>query len=222
MATRLSQSMEDYLKAIYLEEEDAPEGAVATAAIADRLGVSAASATNMLKKLHSLGLVEHAPYRGGRLPGPGKAAALEVIRHHRLLEAYLAHSLGLPWEELHGEAEVLEHALSEKLEEHIAAYLGDPTVDPHGDPIPSRELEMPFGPRQNLWEQADGGTTTVARVSDADSRLLTYLAELGVAPGVTLQVVRRGPVSGPLFIKVGGTGKDHALSKEMAESIWVS
>ena len=132
----VTSSVEDYAKAIYALETRADGGAVSTNALAERLGVSAASASSMVKKLDALGLVRHVPYRGVQLTSEGAKVAFEVIRHHRLLELYLAETLGVPWDRVHDEAEVLEHVLSEELEELIAAKLGDPTHDPHGDPIP--------------------------------------------------------------------------------------
>ena len=221
MTISASPAAQDYLKGIWLlEEESAGEEPITMGAVAERLEVSAASATNMLKKLAAIGLVDHEPYRGARLTDEGRRVALEVVRHHRLLETYLAQTLGVPWEEVHDEAEVLEHALSESLEERIATHLGDPTVDPHGHPIPSRNLEMPSRGDQRLWAQATGRRLTVARVSDADSESLRYLAGIGITPGSAVLVTARGPGAGPLFIEVEGEG--HALSKEMAESIWVS
>ena len=141
----VSSAVEDYAKAIYALETRGEGAAVSTNAIAERLGVTAASASNMVKKLDTLGLVRHVPYRGVQLTPEGVKVALEVIRHHRLLELYLAETLGVPWDRVHDEAEVLEHVLSEELEELIAAKLGHPTHDPHGDPIPSRDLEIEEG-----------------------------------------------------------------------------
>jgi DtxR family transcriptional regulator, Mn-dependent transcriptional regulator len=222
----ISQSGQDYLKAIYLELEGAAHCGelVSTAALAQRLGVSAPSATNMLKRLDSLGLVEHVPYKGATLTEAGRTVALEVVRHHRLLEAYLAQSLGMPWEDVHREAEVLEHVLSEDLEERISAFLGDPPADPHGHPIPSRDLEMPATASTPLWDAPDGGSVTVAAVSDAVPEALRYLGDLGIRPGAVVAVRGRGPLGGPLFVEVGddGDGSVHALSKDVAESVWVS
>ena len=133
--TDISDAVENYAKAIYAIQQRA--GTVTTNAIAERMGVTAASASGMVKKLDSLGLVSHVPYKGVELTEAGERVALEVIRHHRLLELYLAESLDVPWDRVHAEAEVLEHVLSEELEALIAAKLGNPTVDPHGDPIPS-------------------------------------------------------------------------------------
>ena len=200
---------------------------VSTMAVASRLGVSGASATNMLKRLDSMGLVSYTRYRGAKLTEAGAKIALEVLRHHRLLETYLAEALGVSWERVHDEAEVLEHVLSEDLEERIAALLGHPTTDPHGHPIPTRDLEMPEPsvaplPRR-MWELADGESGSVDRVSDEATKALRYLGDLGIRPGARIEVVGRGPLSGPLFMKVsGGRGDVHALSKELAESVWVA
>src|SRR4051794_3517482 len=139
MTLEVSSAVQDYAKAIYSLEQRCDGGAVTTTAIAERLGVSAASASSMVKRLDGLGLVEHAPYRGVALTDEGLKVALEVLRHHRLLERFLAQELGLPWDRVHDEAEVLEHVLSEELESLISAKLGPPTVDPHGDPIPTAD-----------------------------------------------------------------------------------
>ncbi|MGH2697801.1 MAG: metal-dependent transcriptional regulator [Actinomycetota bacterium] len=226
MPTATSPAIQDYLKGIYKLsiERDASvaEAGVSTTAIAAQLNVSAASATNMLKRLDAMGLVSYIPYRGVELTEAGRKIALEVLRHHRLLETYLAEALGVPWERVHAEAEVLEHVLSEDLEERIAALLGDPTTDPHGHPIPTRELEMPASPGRRMWELAEGETALVERVSDDTTEALRYLGDLGIRPGARIEVVGRGPVSGPLFLKVaGGAGDVEALSKELAESVWV-
>ena len=232
MPQSTSPAIQDYLKAVYklsLEDGDSLEGdpVVSTMSVASRLGVSGASATNMLKRLDSMGLVSYTRYRGAELTEAGTKIALEVLRHHRLLETYLAEALGVPWERVHDEAEVLEHVLSEDLEERIAVVLGDPTTDPHGHPIPTRDLEMPrssvtHSPRR-MWELADGESGSVDRVSDETTEALRYLGDLGIRPGARIEVVGRGPLSGPLFMKVsGGPGDVHALSKELAESVWVA
>jgi DtxR family Mn-dependent transcriptional regulator len=202
LATIRSPAVEDYAKAIYaLERRDGE--AVSTNALADRLGVTAASASGMVKRLGELGLVEHQPYRGVSLTEDGRRVALEVMRHHRLLELYLVETLGVPWDRVHQEAEVLEHVLSEELEELIAAKLGDPTHDPHGDPIPTRELTIEEGSTQSLQSLQPGTRGTFARVSDSDPEMLRFLAELGVAPGATLEVVDKQPFDGPLFVRFG-------------------
>lgn len=226
MPHETSHAVQDYLKAIFLlQEEAALKGAppsVSTKAVADRLGVSAASATNMLKRLASLGLVDHVSYKGAELTEAGRKVALEMIRHHRLLETYLAEALGVPWDRVHAEAEILEHVLSEDLEDRIAAFLGDPTSDPHGHPIPSKDLAMPpTSSEQVLWEVADGTEVDVDRVSDTAPEALRFLGEVGIKPGARVEVVRRGPVSGPLFVRIEGADDLEALSKELAESVWV-
>lgn len=196
---------------------------VSTQALAVRLDVSAASATNMLKKLATMGLVDHVPYKGASLTEEGRKIALEVIRHHRLLETYLAEVVGLPWDEVHAEAEVLEHVLSEKLEDRIASLLGDPDSDPHGHPIPTKDGSMPSASDERLWGVPDGRSVLVERVSDEQPAALRYLAEAGIRPGAKVEVVRRGPLEGPLFVHVSTAPAEEetALSRELAEAVWV-
>jgi DtxR family Mn-dependent transcriptional regulator len=228
MTLELSATVQDYVKAIYALQSEAGRGAgaVPPSAIAQRLGVSGASATNMLKKLDSLGLVSHAPYRGAGLTDAGRKIALEVVRHHRLIETYLAEALGVPLDRVHDEAEVLEHALSEELEERISEHLGHPTADPHGHPIPSKDGTMPpVFPAQarRLWEIKDGEETEIDRVPDFEAEALRYLAGVGIKPGAMVEVVGRGPVAGPLFVRVPDESGDvQALSKELAEAVWAS
>jgi DtxR family Mn-dependent transcriptional regulator len=196
-----SSAVEDYAKAIYALEQR--QGEVTTNALAERLGVTAGSASGMVKRLNELGLVEHQPYHGVSLTEDGRRVALEVMRHHRLLELYLVKSLGVPWDRVHQEAEVLEHVLSEELEEVIAAQLGDPTHDPHGDPIPTRELTIEEGSTQSLQALEAGDRGTFARVSDSDPEMLRFLAERGIAPGDEFEVVEKQPFDGPLFVCFG-------------------
>jgi DtxR family transcriptional regulator, Mn-dependent transcriptional regulator len=196
----VSSAIEDYAKAIYaleLREGDA----VSTNALAERLGVTAASASGMVKRLGELGLVEHRPYHGVSLTEDGRRVALEVMRHHRLLELYLVKSLDVPWDRVHEEAEVLEHVLSEELEELIAAKLGDPTHDPHGDPIPTRDLRIEEGPRTSLQALEAGDAGTFTRVSDSDPEMLRFLADRGIAPGDRFEVIDKQPFDGPLFVR---------------------
>ena len=214
-----TEAIQDYAKAIYTLELRA-EDAVSTNALAERLAVSPASVTAMLKRMSEAGLVEHEPYRGVRLTGTGKRLALEVIRHHRLLESYLADALGMPWDRVHAEAEVLEHYISEELEERIATALGDPAVDPHGDPIPSRELEVSTEAGVTLAEMEPGDAGTFSRVSDSDSEMLRYLAERGIRPGADVAVTDRQPFGGPLFVEVGG--KAHAIGGKLAERMVIT
>jgi DtxR family Mn-dependent transcriptional regulator len=213
-----SQAIEDYAKAIYaLELRDGE--AVSTNALAARLGVTPASASGMVKRLDELGLVEHKPYRGVSLTEHGRRVALEVIRHHRLLELYLVKTLGVPWDRVHQEAEVLEHVLSEELEELIAAKLGDPTHDPHGDPIPTRDLMIEEGTTQSLQSLEGGAQGTFTRVSDSHPEMLRFLAERGIAPGDRLEVVDKQPFDGPLFVRFGD--QVHVLGGELARAMRV-
>ena len=220
-----SPAVQDYLKALHMLESEGDPGAradgVSTRSLARRLDVSAASATNMLKKLASLGLVEHVPYRGALLTLEGRRIALEVVRHHRLLETYLAEVMGVPWDEVHDEAEVLEHVLSEKLEDRIAELLGDPSSDPHGHPIPAKDGSMPSVSGRPLWELEAGEAAIVERVPDDASEALRYLADSGIRPGAELEATRRGPVEGPLFVRVQGAEEEVALSRELAEAVRV-
>jgi DtxR family transcriptional regulator, Mn-dependent transcriptional regulator len=215
-----SEAIEDYLKAIYALNRRS-EGAVGTSDLATRLGVAPATATSMLKRLDGMGLVRHQPYRGSSLTAAGEKVALEVIRHHRLLESYLSEALGMPWDRVHDEAEVLEHYISEELEELIADKLGDPSHDPHGDPIPGPDLAPP-GDDQSipLDELEPGATATFTRVSDSDPEMLRYLAQHGIRPGVELNVVGRQPFGGPVYIEVAGA--EHALGGELVRRMRVS
>jgi DtxR family Mn-dependent transcriptional regulator len=215
----MSSAVEDYAKAIYALERRA-EGAVSTNALADRLGVTPASASGMVKRLDEMGLVSHEPYRGVQLTPEGLRLALEVIRHHRLLELYLAEQLGVPWDRVHAEAEVLEHVLSEELEELIAAKLGNPTRDPHGDPIPTPDLRMVEPDTLALDALETGARGTFVRVSDSDPEMLRYLADRGIAPGDRFEVVDRQPFEGPLFARFGGEDV-HVLGGALAHAMRV-
>jgi DtxR family Mn-dependent transcriptional regulator len=209
----VGQAAEDYAKAIYVLQSrgDAP---VSTNAVAERLGVTAGSASAMVKKLGALGLVSHVPYKGVELTRAGEKLALEVLRHHRLLELFLAQELGLPWDRVHAEAEVLEHVLSEELEELIAAKLGDPTVDPHGDPIPTPDGHVAEEPTIALDELPIGAAGVFVRVSDSDPAMLRYLDLRGIRPGDRFEVVDRQPFGGPLFARFGDD--THPLGGELA------
>jgi DtxR family Mn-dependent transcriptional regulator len=213
-----SSAVEDYTKAIYALQ--ARQGQpVSTTALAERLDVTPASASGMVKRLGELGLATHRRYHGVVLTDAGRRVALEVIRHHRLLELYLVESLGVPWDRVHQEAEVLEHVLSEELEELIAAKLGDPTHDPHGDPIPSRDLTIDEVRTESLEALEPGARGRFARVSDSDPDMLRYLAERGIAPGDALEVMARQPFGGPLFVRFGSDV--HPLGGELARAIRV-
>ena len=213
------EGAENYAKAIY-HLQGRGEDAVGTGAVADRLGVTPASASVMLKRLADEGLVEHTPYHGVRLTRKGEQLALEVIRHHRLLELFLAEVLGMSWDRVHDEAEVLEHHISEELEELIATKLGDPDRDPHGDPIPSRDLALADDRSTALAELDDGESGVFERVSDSDASMLRYLEERGIHPGAKLRVRGREPFGGPVMVEV--EGHEHALGGELVERMRVS
>jgi DtxR family transcriptional regulator, Mn-dependent transcriptional regulator len=215
-----SEAIEDYAKAIYALSQRSG-GPVGTSELADRLGVAPATATAMLKRLDGIGLVHHQPYHGASLTADGQRLALEVIRHHRLLESYLSEALGMPWDRVHEEAEVLEHYISEELEGLIAEKLGEPSHDPHGDPIPGPDLALPEGERSRpLESMADGETATFTRVSDSDPRMLRYLAERGIKPGARVLLVGRQPFDGPVTVEVEGI--EHTLGGELVRRMLVS
>jgi DtxR family transcriptional regulator, Mn-dependent transcriptional regulator len=213
-----SAAIEDYAKAIYALEVREGE-AVSTNALAERLGVTPASASGMVKRLGELGLVEHQPYRGVSLTDGGRRVALEVMRHHRLLELYLVESLGLPWDRVHDEAEVLEHVLSDELEALIAAKLGNPTRDPHGDPIPTDELTIEERPTLALQSLDAGARGAFTRISDFDPDMLRFLADRGIAPGDELEVIEKQPFDGPLFVRFGD--HVHVLGGALARAMRV-
>ncbi len=208
-----SAAIEDYCKAIYALQSRG-EQPVSTNALAERLELRTGSVSGMLRRLGELGLIVHVPYRGVRLTPEGRRLALEVIRHHRLLELYLAEALQMPWDRVHAEAEVLEHVLSEELEELIAAKLGHPTLDPHGDPIPSADLELDEHPTRSLESLQPGEGGVFVRVSDADPEMLRYLAGRGIMPGGQVEVLERQPFGGPLLVRVDGC--EHALGGQLA------
>jgi DtxR family Mn-dependent transcriptional regulator len=211
-------AVEDYSKAIF-SIESRTEQPVSTAALAERLQITPGSVSAMLKRLDELGLITHVPYRGVRLTDAGRRIALEVIRHHRLLESYLAEQLGMPWDRVHAEAEVLEHVLSEDLEELIAAKLGNPTVDPHGDPIPTAGFDLDEGQTYGLDELPIGASARFVRVSDSDPEMLRYLTECGIALGQQLEVLERQPFGGPLFVRCGK--HRHALGDALTRAMRV-
>jgi DtxR family transcriptional regulator, Mn-dependent transcriptional regulator len=196
------QAIEDYLKTIYMLAET--ESPVSTSRIAEARAVKPASATNMIQRLDKLNLVHYEKHYGVTLTETGEKIALEVIRHHRLIELYLIEALGFSWDEVHEQADVLEHVISEKLEERIAAALGHPTLDPHGDPIPAKDGTMIRVDTQPLSSFSAGSMVYVARiVDDADSERLRYLGQLGLTPGTAVRVVRREPFEGPVTIVIG-------------------
>jgi DtxR family Mn-dependent transcriptional regulator len=212
----VSESAQDYLKAIWKLEQS---GDMSTTALAVKIGVAPASATAMLKKLAALGLVEHERYRGASLTPAGERMALEVVRHHRLLELYLMEALGLSWDQVHEEAERLEHHLSDELEERIDRALGFPTRDPHGDPIPTPELRLASDERVCLADLEAGSMTIVRRVPDADPELLRYLATLGLVPAESVTILDQAPFDGPVTVEV--RGERHAIGRSLAAQIEV-
>jgi DtxR family transcriptional regulator, Mn-dependent transcriptional regulator len=214
----LSISIQDYLKEIYKLQGSGHRAT--TTAIARAMGVAPSSATSMLKKLAALGLAEHAPYRGVELSEAGTKIALEVIRHHRLLEQYLAETLGLGIDAVHAEADRLEHVISEELEARIDEQLGYPTHDPHGDPIPDAGLNVDRTALRSLEVVEPGEEATVLRIPDGDAGLLRYLAELTLLPGRKVTMRRSEPFGGPLTVDVDGS--EHAISRELAGQIGVS
>jgi len=216
-ADELSRATQDYLKAIYAL--DAAGVRVTTSALADRMDVSAPSATAMMKRLAELGLAERLPYRGVALTEAGRRGALEVLRHHRLLERYLVDTLGLPLDEVHAEADRLEHALSEELEARIDEALGFPTHDPHGDPIPDRDLKVATSPGRALLDLSPGDRATVSRVPDHNADVLRYLDELALIPGEPVELTAIAPFGGPLSVRTG-TG-EHAIARELAAAVGV-
>jgi DtxR family Mn-dependent transcriptional regulator len=215
---KLSPPMEDYLKAIYMIREHANR--VTTTAIASALCVTPASVTGMIKKLAELKLVRHTPYQGVELTKTGEKIALEVVRHHRLLELFLIEALGYSWDEVHAEADALEHVISEEFEERVAARLGYPAIDPHGDPIPTKDGTITAVAEQALLNLTPGKTATITHVSDRNSEMLRYAADLGLRPGVGLTLIAAEPFGGSLRVKIGKAEK--SVGRELAAQIFVS
>ncbi len=213
----LTSAHEDYLKAIYLLETNGE--LVSNSALAQHMGFAPASATNMVKKLAELHLVTHEPYRGVELTALGRQVALEVLRHHRLIELFLHETLAMPWDRVHADADKLEHVISEAMEDAIAAVLGDPTVDPHGDPIPSKEGHVHKTPGFPLAGAPINEPLRLTRVLTQDPNRLCYLGSLGLYPDAEIVLRERAPFQGPLLVEVNG--KPHALAYEMAECLQV-
>lgn len=213
----VSRAVEDYLKAIYTMQQ---HGQVSTSSLAEHLDFKPASVTGMLKALADMHLVEYVPYRGVVLTAAGEKIALEVVRHHRLIELYLVEALGYSWDEVHEEAEALEHVISEKFESRIADLLGHPDFDPHGDPIPTLDGALPSGSKQHLGELPVGAAGVIERVSDQNSERLRYLAGLGLVPGAAVEVVASAPFDGPLSVRVADA--THPLDRRLARMIYVT
>jgi DtxR family transcriptional regulator, Mn-dependent transcriptional regulator len=216
----LSGPVEDYLKAIYdLERVGTP---ASTNDIADRLAISPASVSGMMRRLAEQRLITHEPYRGVRLTGAGRKAALRTLRRHRILECYLTEVLGYEWDGVHSEAERLEHAASDDLIERMAAALGDPTQDPHGAPIPTRDGRVTEARLRTLAATAAGERVRVRRVQDEDAERLRYLAELGIRPGALLRILDRAPYDGPITLWVGeNAGTTRAIGVGLAAEVFV-
>lgn len=212
--------MEDYLKAIYVLHKD-DEEPVATSAIAEYLDVTPPTVTSMVEKLEERGLVAREKYKGVELTDEGETVALEVVRHHRLLEAYLTEHLDYSWSEVHEEADTLEHHISEEFEARVAEALGDPDVDPHGDPIPNADLTPPAeDDARPLSEHGEGETVVVARVSDRDEEELRYLSEAGITPGTSLEVTDVAPF-GMVTVRIADTQREQSLPESVAASVRV-
>lgn len=214
---QVTHAMEDYLKAVYRLREGGAQ--VTTQRLAEELGVTGPSVTNMVKRLHDLRLLRHSRYRGVELTDAGARIALEVLRHHRLLELYLAETLGMPWDQVHDEAERLEHHLSDQLEARMDSALGFPTHDPHGDPIPSLEGTIDRVSGVLLIDLDAGEAGTVSRVSDRDPEQLRYLGGLGLFPGAEVSVLERLPFEGPIRIVVNGV--EHVIGRPLAAAVHV-
>lgn len=221
MREQLTQSIEDYLKAIYELTREA--GRASTTQLAEYLEVTPASVTGMLQKLAGSQppLVEYQKHRGVVLTETGERVALETLRHHRLLELFLHKILGYPWDEVHEEADRLEHVISEKFEERIAVALGNPHLDPHGDPIPRRDLSLPTTSATSLSELRPGQSATIKRVRDSDAELLRYLDELGIIPEVSIEVVDHTEFDGNLHLKVSEQDKVVVLGPRITGQIFV-
>ncbi len=215
MPAPLSQAIEDYLKAIYLIAQQSRQ--VTTTELAGRLDVAPASVTNMMKRLARMRLVRHTPYHGVALTDTGAKVALQVIRHHRLLELYLSRQLGVSIDQVHGEADRLEHVISEELEDRIATALGEPSLDPHGDPIPTKGGEVAATGGRLLTEAAPGERGVITRVSDRDARRVRELAAAGLLPGAEVEVV----ATGPRVVEIRVEGQRQRISTALAEAVYL-
>lgn len=214
----LTGPVEDYLKVIF--ELEAAEGAAGTNEIATTLGVAPASVSGMVRRLAGQGLIAHEPYRGVRLTKAGRRAALRTIRRHRIIEAYLTKALGYPWDLVHAEAERLEHAASDELIDRMAAAIGEPTTDPHGAPIPTREGTLDEPALLPLDAAKVGARVCIQRVGDRDAEQLRYLAGLGITPGRHVEVLSREPFEGPISLRIGRVTK--TIGPGLAKQILVT
>ncbi|HEY5218654.1 MAG TPA: metal-dependent transcriptional regulator [Gemmatimonadaceae bacterium] len=214
----LTAPVEDYLKAIY--ELERSGNAAGTNEIAAALRIAPASVSGMVRRLAEQGWIEHEPYRGARLTDQGRRAALRTLRRHRVIESYLARALGYPWDRVHGEAELLEHAVSDELVDRMAAAIGEPETDPHGAPIPARDGTMDERRLSSLDDLPPGAKVRVQRVEDNDPERLRYLAELGIRPGARVTVGARAPFGGPIALLVGRT--ERQVGPELARHVLVA
>ena len=211
-------SIQEYLIAIYRLQTD--QEPVTTTDLAAHLGLAPASITGMLQRLHSLGLVEHTPYQGATLTLAGRGEALRLLRIHRLWELFLTEVLGISWDEVHAEAHRLEHATSDRLADRLEDFLAQPKVDPHGQLIPSREGQIPARQSLPLSQVAAGQTVTLVEVPDNNADLLRYLGDLGLYPGVSIQVIAVAPFEGPFTIRIGKN--EQALGRELVAKLLVT
>ncbi|OGO37784.1 MAG: hypothetical protein A2W35_04505 [Chloroflexi bacterium RBG_16_57_11] len=221
MNNHLSTSIEDYLKAIYeiTQEQDR----ASTNEIAEQMGVTPASATGMIQRLAAATppLIDYQKHRGVSLTVEGEHTALEIIRHHRLLEAFLHEKLGFTWDEVHDEADRLEHVISEELEERICQALGDPSYDPHGDPIPTREFQVPSRSSVRLSELLPGDRAIVQRINDADPDLLRYLSSIGLTPNIAVTILEASPFDDNLHVYIDGQPASVVLGVRVTRQIFV-
>ena len=213
----LSQSIEDYLKVIYTLEL---ENRATTKKIAEAMEISSASVTNMIKRLAKMGLLDHTSYKGVSLTDTGKKVALEIVRHHRLLELYLSEVMGYTWDEVHDEAEKLEHHISEQFEDKMAELLDHPTHDPHGDPIPTKDGSLPMTASCRLCDAEEQKTYLVGRVTNQESELLRYLEEIGLLPGTKIKLLEKKPFKGPLNLLI--EDNKESIGYEVATHIYVT
>ena len=217
----ISQAIEDYLKSIYkLQHSSTEKERVTTSVIADRMEVAAASATNMIKKLAEMHLLVHTPYQGVELTEAGEKIALETIRHHRLIELYLAQALGYPWDQIDAEADRLEHAISEEFEDRIDKALGYPTIGAHGEPIPTKQGQIEDLEYPRLSDLDTGQPAIIRRVSDRNPEMLRYMEQMGLQLGTRVEVCEKAPFSGPLQLKINAD-KEESLGLEVAHNIFV-
>ena len=214
----LTRSVEDYLKAIYRLSSQG--GFATTSDIAGLLTLSAPSVSGMVKRLSEMGLIEHVPYRGVQLTSQGRRAALRMIRRHRVLELYLTRNLGYDWDNVHNEAERLEHAVSDDLIERMAATLGDPHYDPHGDPIPTATGDIEEAELSSLADAEVGAELELRQVGTQEPARLRYFAEQGLVPGVRVTVTDRQPFNGPTTVYLNSTGTARIVGRELAQVLW--